>query len=292
MFISNTVIFANEYYICTYNIRCDEAKDKQSKNNWSIRVENLSNLILFNSFDIFGVQELNSNRLKDLINFIGIEYNYVGVASDDGQDTGSYSAIFYKKNKFKILASDTFWLSENPNKVSKGWDSKFNRICTWAQLYDINNKCSLWFFNTHLDATGEIAKRKGLELISQKITEITKNKNTILTGDFNLYESDKTYKTIINSKQLLDAYDISKYRWMPTGSYNAFNPERISSKNLDHILVSKNIKVSRYGILNNFYYNIDGVSISNYKKIPKGAKNIELHIPSDHYPLCCWVDVN
>ena len=284
----NCVLFANEYIVATYNIRCIEEKDKIKGDDWNNRVDKICNLILFNDFDIFGVQEANYNQIQDMLRFIGNEYDYSSTGSDDGKNKGTHNAIFFKKEKFKIIASSTFWLSDTPYKISKGWDSRYFRTCSFVHLLDKEKK-EIYFFNVHLDATGKLAKENGCLLLLNQIKKICKEGYAILVGDFNSHETDKQIKTISTSKYLVDAYEIAKYKWVPNGTYNSFNPLRISSKRLDHIFVTNNITVSRYGIINSFYYITDGKAITNYKKFPYGPKIVELHSPSDHYPLCAKI---
>ena len=285
-------LYANEYFLATYNIRCLETSDKINGNDWSNRVENICNLVLFNDFDVFGIQEANDSQLQDIVKYVGKEYSFTGVGCDDGLKKGAINAILFKKNKFEVIESNTFWLSDTPEKISKGWDGRFYRTCSWVKLLDKTSKDTIYFFNTHLDAGGKIAREKSCELILEQIKKISNGENAILVGDFNSLETDNNIKTLISRKYLFDAYELAKYRWMPNGTYNAFNPLRISSKRLDHIFVTKNINVSRYGIINAFYYITDGKVIKNYKRFPYGPKNIQLHIPSDHYPLCCKISID
>ncbi len=287
----NTILFSNEYIIATYNIRCIEEKDKIKGDGWDNRVDKICSLILFNDFDIYGVQEANHDQIQDMLKFLGNEYDYSSTGSDDGKIKGSHNAVFFKKEKFELISSGTFWLSDTPNKISKGWDSKFFRICSWVKLLDKGSNKLIYFFNTHLDATGKLAKENGCQLLIDQIKKICVDGNAVLVGDFNSYETDKQIKTISTSKYLFDAYELAKYKWMPNGTYNAFNPLRISSKRLDHIFVTKNINVSRYGIINTFYYITDGKDITNYRKFPYGPKIVKLHSPSDHYPLCAKISI-
>ena len=79
-------------------------------------------------------------------------------------------AIFYKKDKFKVLASGDFWLSETPNKPGLGWDATCcNRICSWLYLQDKKSKKKFYFFNVHFDHQGQIARRESSKLILEKI---------------------------------------------------------------------------------------------------------------------------
>jgi hypothetical protein len=68
-----------------------------------------------------GVQEAMPNQVLDLEQMLP-EYKQVGVGRE-GQGKGESSNIFYKKEKLKIVQSNTFWLSDTPDSISKGWDA-------------------------------------------------------------------------------------------------------------------------------------------------------------------------
>ena len=48
------------------------------------------------------------------------QYAYIGIGRDDGKQAGEYSAIFYKKDKFKVLDHGDFWLSTDTSRPNKG----------------------------------------------------------------------------------------------------------------------------------------------------------------------------
>ena len=113
------------------------------------------------------------------------EYNHIGIGRD-GVGKGEASAIFYDKSRFKVTNEQTFWLSETPEKISKGWDAAYIRICTYALFKDKKTKRTFWVFNTHLDNSGELARKNGINLILAKMKEVNKkNYPVILMGDFN-----------------------------------------------------------------------------------------------------------
>lgn len=85
----------------------------------------------------------------------------------------------------------TFWLSETPKKPSLGWDAACKRTATWALMKDKKSGKKFFFVNTHLDHVGKEARKNGLALVSQKISEINKkNFPVVLTGDFNVTLED------------------------------------------------------------------------------------------------------
>jgi hypothetical protein len=64
----------------------------------------------------------------------------LGKAETMENQKGEHSAIFYNSDKFKLLEENTFWLSETPEKPSKGWDAAYNRVCTYGLFQNKKTK--------------------------------------------------------------------------------------------------------------------------------------------------------
>lgn len=73
----------------------------------------IANAVRFYDVDVLGTQEVLHNQLEDLKQRLP-EYGVVGVGREDGKEKGEYSALWYKKNRFDLLDSGYFWLSETP----------------------------------------------------------------------------------------------------------------------------------------------------------------------------------
>jgi hypothetical protein len=43
---------------------------------------------------------------------------------------GEYSAIWFRRSRFQVLESDTFWLFESSDRPEPGWDASLPRIAT------------------------------------------------------------------------------------------------------------------------------------------------------------------
>jgi endonuclease/exonuclease/phosphatase family metal-dependent hydrolase len=264
-----TTIYGQNLKIITYNIRLDNSSD--GENVWQNRNKFLCSQLTFYEPDVFGIQEALPNQVTDISNALP-KYNYIGIARD-GIEKGESSNIFFKKDRFKVLEQNTFWLSETPDKISKGWDAALNRICTYVLLKDNKTKQSFWIFNTHLDHLGEIARTNSIELILSKIATLnTKNYPVFLMGDFNSEPSEERINNL--KKLMIDSQDISEEKpFGPSGTFNAFKHNEAVTKRIDYIFLSKesNVKVKKYGVL---------------------SDPINLKYPSDHLPVYVEISFN
>jgi len=262
-----TTISGQKLKLITYNIRLDVASD--GENSWFNRKEYLCSQLAFYEPDVFGIQEALPNQVTDISTMLP-KYNYVGIGRD-GIGKGESSNIFFKKDRFKVLKQNTFWLSETPEIISKGWDAALNRICTYVLLTDKKTKQTFWVFNTHLDHMGILARTNSIHLILSKIAELNTKKHPVFfMGDFN---SEPTEQRIIDLKKgMLDSRDISEEKpFGPSGTFNAFKQNETVEKRIDYIFLSKesNIKVKKYAVL---------------------SDSKDLKYPSDHLPV--YVEIN
>ena len=228
--------------IISYNIKYDNTGD--TINNWNDRKASLAKLIQHYDADIVGIQE-GLHHQVDYLNTALTDYSYVGIGRDDGQEKGEYSAIFYNSKKFKVLKTNTFWLSETPEKVSVGWDASLERICTYALFQNVKTKKQFWVFNTHFDHRGMQARVNSAQLIYKKINEINTSKlPVILMGDLNLTPDTEPIQYL--KKNLRDAMEISqKPFYGPIGTFNGFDQDRIMENRIDYFFV-KNVDVLSY----------------------------------------------
>jgi len=258
---------AQELKVMTYNIKLDYPKE--GENSSTNRKPFFTNQLKFYEPDVLGVQEAMPNQMKDLDTLL-TNYNFVGVGRDDGMDEGEYSAIFYKKDKLKVLESSTFWLSQTPEKVSMGWDAVCNRICTYALFQDTETSQKVWVFNTHFDHVGVEARKNSANLIIQQINKINKqNYPVILMGDFNMEESHESIQYILEN--LKDSKVVSNITFGPEGTYNGFHFDEPVTSRIDYIFISSKIQVKKYAVLSDSW---------------------NLKYPSDHFPVFIEIRIN
>ena len=175
---------AQEVKVISYNIRLVHPKD--GENQWKYRAEASPAMIKDYAPDIFGVQEAVAQQLEYLDDKLA-KYTFVGVGREDGVKEGEHMAIFYNTRKVDLLDWGTYWLSETPDKPSKGWDAACKRTATWALLQMKDSGRKFFYVNTHLDHRGAEAQQKGLDLIVKRIAAMNPDGlPMILTGDFNV----------------------------------------------------------------------------------------------------------
>lgn len=252
--------------LMTYNIRLDT--DADGVNSWSNRKDYFLAQLKFYEPDILGVQEVLPRQVKDLSDALDA-YGRAGIARD-GNGKGESSNIFYKKKRFALKDSGTFWLSPTPDTISRGWDAALNRVCTYVRLLDRRMKKHCWVFNTHLDHIGVTARTKSIELILAKIRELnSKGEPVMLMGDLNSTPDEERIRNL--SAQLLDTRSAARQQpFGPEGTFNNFKHNEPVTKRIDYIFLSPNspFTVNKYAVL---------------------SDSKDLRYPSDHLPV--WVEL-
>ena len=227
----------------TFNMRLDTPAD--SLNNWKYRKERVAQYIQNMKLDVVGTQEVLQNQFNDLKSLLP-DFEGVGVARDDGKETGEYSAVFYRKSVFDALDSGTFWLAENPDSVGMmGWDAACVRVATWAKLQHKATGKIVMAVNTHFDHVGKVARRESALLIIRKIKEIVGNRPAVLTGDFNVTDQSEAYNTIVSNEfVLLDAHKVAEKVGGVSYTFHDFDRREMEKRSkIDFVFVTPQIKV-------------------------------------------------
>lgn len=227
----------------TFNMRLDTPAD--SLNNWKYRKERVAQYIQDMKLDVVGTQEVLQNQFNDLKSLLP-DFEGVGVARDDGKETGEYSAVFYRKSVFDALDSGTFWLAENPDSVGMmGWDAVCVRVATWAKLQHKATGKIVMAVNTHFDHVGKVARRESALLIIRKIKEIVGDRPAVLTGDFNVTDQNEAYNTIVSNEfVLLDAHKVAEKTSGASYTFHGFDKVDMEKRSkIDFVFVTPQIKV-------------------------------------------------
>ena len=256
---------ADHYEAMTYNIRLDLTSD--GDNAWPHRRSALTALVAYQAPDFVGMQEVLQQQ-KQAVEADLPAYQFVGVARDDGKEKGEYSPLGFRRDRFALVGSGTFWLSLTPDTPSKGWDAALPRIATWARLHDRSAKRILLVVNTHFDHIGEVARQESARQIRRWIDGQRKAGETaVLMGDFNSPATSNPYAAIVEPGKgaLRDSRTISRTpHYGPLGTFTGFKIAQMDPSPIDHIFVSDDVTVLRHATLTD----------------QNGGK-----LPSDHYPV-------
>lgn len=266
LMVCAVVVSAQDLYVGTYNIRYKNKDDSIKGNVWTKRCQVMCDQINFESPDVLGMQEVLVGQLHDFQRLLD-NYSYFGVGRDDGKEAGEYAAIFYKNDRVKLLDSGNFWLNETPDVPKLGWDAACIRICTWGKFKDLRTKKKFYFFNLHMDHVGVVARREAAKLVVSRIKEMAQDAPVVLTGDFNVDQTDEIYGIFTHSGILKDSYENARIRFAENGTFNSFKVETKTDSRIDHVFVSPSFKVEAYGLRTDSYW-------------AKGRRNL-----SDHYPV-------
>ena len=228
--------------VMSFNIRYDNPNDGENK--WDNRKKELVSLIQYYEPAIFGLQEGLHHQLKYISDNFS-NYSMIGIGREDGKIKGEFTAIFYDTLKFELLKEKTFWLSENEDSVSIGWDAALERICTYGFFKSKESNKKIYIFNTHFDHIGKKSQLKSAELILRKIGEVNDiNSPVILMGDLNCDTNSEPIQILKN--ELTDGLQASQVEFHgPTGTFNGFKKDALMIERIDYIFI-KNLEVIKY----------------------------------------------
>ncbi|MGL4911692.1 MAG: endonuclease/exonuclease/phosphatase family protein [Romboutsia sp.] len=255
--------------VATFNIRYDEINDKE--NAWVNRKDKVCSMLNFHEWDVFGLQEVLNHQLEYIREQLP-EYDYVGVAREDGKEEGEFAPIFYKRECFDLEESDTFWLSETPAIPSKSWGAACTRICTFAKLVHKKSQKRTLIMNIHFDHESEEARYKSVKLLIEKAGIVANDEAVIILGDFNSEPNERCYKEI--SSIFNDVSAVSKQPYYgPKGTFMEFKFEEKwdNFEEIDHIFVNEKIEVKKAATL---------------------TDNIDRKYLSDHLPVVATLSIN
>ena len=254
--------------VISFNIRVDNAAD--GTNVWRNRRDAVVTMIERERPMLLGLQEAQPHQITYLSEHCP-DYAWYGLGRDTGKvppATDSYAAeetmaIFWRTAELELLDKGTFWLSETPDQVSKGWDASYRRTCTWAGFRHKKSGQTCYFFNTHLDNDGKVAREESIKLLVSRMKTINSTRRvSFLTADFNSNVTDACFAPL--HVYMRDA----RANAAVSDDYPSWNGYGASTGRLDHVFFSgDNCTAREFRTLRGDY----------------GVPYI-----SDHYPVAAW----
>lgn len=232
--------------LMSYNIRYDAPDDTP---NWTQRRPHMARQIAFFDPDVLGVQE----ALIPMVAYLAEQapaYDHYGLGRDDGREAGETTTLFWRRDRFEAVRTETLWCSTTPDRPSKGWDAALPRTLTRVVLRDRTDGRLLDVRNAHFDHVGVVAREECAALASSlppaQLDGATAS--VVLMGDFNTGPDSAPYRRILASG-LRDARAVSPVVFGPAGTYNAFDIARDNDGiAIDHVFVGPDLSVRRYAV--------------------------------------------
>ncbi|HVT45394.1 MAG TPA: endonuclease/exonuclease/phosphatase family protein [Thermoanaerobaculia bacterium] len=244
---------ADSIRVMTFNIRLDLASD--GDNAWPHRKDAVASMIRFHGADLVGLQEALPEQLRDLDALLP-DFSRFG-AGRGADRLGEHCAILYRRDRFELLAHDTFWLSETPEVPgSKGWDAAYERIVTWGRLRDRRSDEVFLHVNTHLDNVGSEARREGARLLLRRVDGVAGSDRTgvaiVVTGDFNDTPRSEPW-LLMTAGGFDDALDRSLCpHHGPASTWNGFTAIE-AGRRIDFVFVRGDVAVLQHAVLSDTF---------------------------------------
>jgi len=226
--------------VMSFNIRYGTAND--GENHWARRRDFLFDVVRDLKADVIGLQEALDGQIQELLE-AAPEYAVVGVGRDDGRARGEYAAILYRRTRFRVSDTGTFWLSDTPGVVaSKSWGNNIPRICTWARFIDRDGR-AFWHFNVHLDHQSQPSRERSTALLLERIQDRRHlHEPVVVTGDFNAGESNPAVRTLTlaiegKSPPLVDSFRVRYPDERIVGTFSGFKLDATNGDKIDYVLV-------------------------------------------------------
>lgn len=255
--------------VMSFNIRYGSANDGEDR--WPLRRDLVLKTIRETEPDLIGMQEVLAFQGRFVRDGLPA-YDFHGVGRDDGKEAGEFSPVMWRKDRFELLDSGHFWLSENPEVAgSVSWDSSLTRMVSWVALRDRRaDGREFVFANTHFDHRGRQARLESAKLIQRRAAEVPYGMPIILTGDFNTTEDDQPYAVLVKGAgepggvRFIDSYRaVHPQRASGEVTFNGWKPV-VEGSRIDWVLFTAGFAAKE----------------ANINRTGEGDR-----LPSDHYPV-------
>lgn len=252
--------------VMSFNVRCADDPEGSIDNRSQISVAIIDQY----APDSFGVQEATPKWLRIFDEEVGDRYARVGQSRDFFGPFSEYNCVYYLKDKYNLLDSGTFWLSETPyKKYSVSYDSLCRRIASWAILEDKATGEVYTHINTHLDHGKESTRDAQCKVLLSEMGKLQMQGTVVITGDFNTYNDGDVYASMVAGA---DDAAVTAENAIDAGlTFHSYGKKADEGQGpIDFIFLTK------------------GTRVENYQVIKTTVQGM---YPSDHYPLIADIDI-
>lgn len=232
--------------VMSFNIRMNYQDD--GANNWEHRRDWMADLVAYYRPGLLGTQETFYPQYIDLKDRLP-DYDSFGPV--EGRQGAESVGIFYRKSEYRLLSSGTFWLSPTPERQSLGWDAALRRTVAWGEFAIRPHGIRIFFFNTHFDHKGTVAREESARLLLAKVREIAGDATAVITGDFNLRPQSEYYRKLTAGADglppLYDTQAMTARPYGPAWTIHNFGKTPVEERpRIDYIFTNKKVEVAGY----------------------------------------------
>jgi endonuclease/exonuclease/phosphatase family metal-dependent hydrolase len=243
--------------VMTYNIRFDSGGE--DPNRWGLRRDAVVDIIADHAVDVIGLQEALDSQIRDIKRAFP-DYAIVAAGRDDGKKAGEACPVLYRRDRYRLADSGTFWFSNMPWKPgSMHWGNAYPRLCTWVRLQEANTEKGFYVFNLHLDHASQDSRYHSMKLLAKQITSRKHKEPVIVMGDFNMDTNNPAMMGI----RMNGVWQHLHPDQPRITTFQAFGADT-SGQCLDHILIDDFTEIIEVAI---------------------DATNFAGRYPSDHFPV-------
>lgn len=167
--------------ILSYNLRyCDDPNGHAIAE----RAPRVLDIIKDYDPDIMGFQEFTPKWEKEMVVLDGAFDHLLTYRHPKGLEG---TPIYWRKDRFDLVDSKSFWLSDTPGVPSKApWKDGMGlpRVCCYVALKCKKTGKVFHYFNTHFDG-GNQCSRESAQLIIRRAESLGNQALTFCTADFN-----------------------------------------------------------------------------------------------------------
>lgn len=255
--MDTSALSAGEIRIMSANVRCLNPQDL-GKKSWFYRADLILKNIEAEAPTVIGFQEVTKWQYAYLCDTLSGYDSVITYRDDTAFSEGC--PVFYNTSLYNLKDKGSFWLSETPEVMSKGWDAACYRICSYVILEEKENGKQFVVFNTHLDHVSDTARINGIQVVLDKIAQFG-GLPSVIIGDLNAAEDSETYRSV--TENFLDAkYQLENPQISAT--YQNWGTE-LDRPCIDYCMISKT-----------------GFTVNSYKVVQTTYDGV---YPSDHFPL-------
>lgn len=258
------------YNFMSFNIRTETANDTGAT-NWSARRKAVVDVINNSGADAIGLQEVRKAQFDYINSNLASNYSAINFPREGGSTPEGLS-IIYNSDKFDLVSTEKYWLSETPDTQSYGWGEEYYRVAAIAILRHKATGELVKVVNTHGPLLAA-ARENGYKLIMER--SVSDDMFTYLCGDFNAQPTDPAYAAV--ASELQDTRLTAKTS--PNREHNTFTGWGGADEGksiIDYCFVSQgnNVSVLNYQVRIDKYEYTDG----------------NMYRVSDHYATQCVVE--